>query len=77
MLPLEHSAILLSFIKLPFGLRSFVLSFLSGCLRHVLLFDSCFVEFVDLLLDEYFFIKQLKVPTALESYEPYFEIMGQ
>ena len=34
----EHSAILLTFIKLPFVIKIFVLSFLSGCLRHVLLY---------------------------------------
>ena len=34
----EHSAILLTSIKLPFVIKIFVLSFLSGCLRHVLLF---------------------------------------
>ena len=34
----EHSAILLTFIKLPFVIKIFDLSFLSGCLRHVLLF---------------------------------------
>ena len=33
----EHSAILLTIIKLPFVIMIFVLSFLSGCLGHVLL----------------------------------------
>ena len=33
-----HSAILLTFIKLPFVIKIFVLSFLSGCLRHVFLY---------------------------------------
>ena len=33
----EHSAILSTFIKLPFVIKIFVLSFLSGCLRHVVL----------------------------------------
>ena len=37
MLPLEHSAILLTFIKLPFAIKTFVLSILSGRLRQVLL----------------------------------------
>ena len=37
MLQGEHSAILLTFIKLPFVINIFVLSFLSGCSRHVLL----------------------------------------
>ena len=54
MLQGEHSATLLTFIKLPFVVKIFVLSFLSGCLRHVLLYwpptwTFCFVEFVDLL----------------------------
>ena len=54
MLQGEHSAILLAFIKLPFVIKIFVLSILSGCLRHVLLYwlptcTFCFVEFVDLL----------------------------
>ena len=31
----EHSAILLTFIKQPFLIKIFVLSFMSGCLRHV------------------------------------------
>ena len=39
MLQGEHSAILLTFIKLPFIIKIFVLSFLSGCLRHVLLYE--------------------------------------
>ena len=44
----------LTFIKLPIVFKIFVLSFLSGCLRHVLLptCTFCFVEFVDSLLDE-------------------------
>ena len=33
-----HSAILLTFIRLPFIIKIFVLSFLSGCLRQVLLY---------------------------------------
>ena len=37
MLQEEHSAIILTFIKLPFVIKTF-LSILSGCLRHVLLF---------------------------------------
>ena len=37
MLPLEHSAILLTFIKLPFVIRIFVLSNLSGHFTQVLL----------------------------------------
>ena len=38
MLQGEHSAILSTFIKLPFFIKIFVLPFLSGCLRHVLLY---------------------------------------
>ena len=34
----EHSAKLLTFIKLPFVIKIFVLSFLSGLLRQVLLY---------------------------------------
>ena len=33
----EHSEILSTFMKLPFVIKVFVLSFLGGCLRHVLL----------------------------------------
>ena len=52
MLQGEHSAILSTFIKLPFVIKIFVLSFLSGFLRHVLLYwlptwTFCFKEFVD------------------------------
>ena len=32
---LEHSAVLLTCIKLPYGFKTFVLLFLSGCLRQV------------------------------------------
>ena len=34
----EHSAILSTFIELPFSIKSFVLSILSGRLRRVLLY---------------------------------------
>ena len=38
--PREHSAILSTFIKLPFVFKAFVLSiYLSGCLRQVLLYQ--------------------------------------
>ena len=37
MLQGEHSAMLSTFIKLPFVIKIFVLSFLSDCLRQVLL----------------------------------------
>ena len=39
MLKGEHSAILLTFIKLPFVIKIFVLSILSGSLRQVLLYS--------------------------------------
>ena len=38
MLQGEHSAIFSTFIKLPFVIKNFVLSFLSGCLRQILLY---------------------------------------
>ena len=38
MLQGEHSAILLTFIKLPFGIKIFVLSIFSGRLIQVLLY---------------------------------------
>ena len=38
MLPLEHSAIRLTFIKLPFVITIFVFLFLSGRFRQVLLY---------------------------------------
>ena len=38
MLQGEHSAILLTRIKLPFVIQIFVLSILRGCLRQVLLY---------------------------------------
>ena len=42
MLQEEHSAILLTFIKVPFVVKIFVLClFLSGCLRQVLLYCKC------------------------------------
>ena len=40
MLQGEHSAILLTFIKLPFAIEIFVLSILSGRLRQVLLYSN-------------------------------------
>ena len=36
----EHSAILSTFIKLPFVINTFVLSTLSGHLRQVLLYNT-------------------------------------
>ena len=39
-LPLEYSAILSIFIKLPFVIYIFVLSIFSGCLRQVLLYNK-------------------------------------
>ena len=38
MLQGEHSAILSTCIKLPFVIKIFILSFLSGCSRQVLLY---------------------------------------
>ena len=38
MLQGERSAILSTLFKLPFDIKIFVLSFLSGCLRQVLLY---------------------------------------
>ena len=39
MLEGEHSVILSTFIKLPFVIKIFVLSFLSDCLRHILPYE--------------------------------------
>ena len=38
MLPLEHSAILSTFIKLTFAIKTFFCLFLSDCLKQVLLY---------------------------------------
>ena len=38
MLQREHSAILSTFIKLPIDMKTFVLSYLSGCFTQVLLY---------------------------------------
>ena len=38
--PREHSAILLTFIKLPFVIKIFVLSILGGCFMQVLLYKQ-------------------------------------
>ena len=40
MLPLKHSAILLTFIKLPISIKTIILFILSGRLRQVLLYIS-------------------------------------
>ena len=61
MLQAEHSVILSTFIKLPFVIKIFVLSILSGCLRQVLLYwllyiNFLFVEFI-LAVRWIFFIK--------------------
>ena len=40
MLPLEQSAILLTFIKLPFVIKTFVLSILNGRFTQVLLYSK-------------------------------------
>ena len=39
MVPLEHSTIFLTFIKLPFVIKTIVLSILSGRLRQVVLYS--------------------------------------
>ena len=38
MLQGQHSAIFSPFIKLPFSINTFVLFFISGCIRQVLLY---------------------------------------
>ena len=76
---------LIQVIKLPFVIKIFVLSFLSGCLRHVLLYwlptcTFCFaVRWIFLLKWDFFTTKKdgSTGPTTLESDGPYFEIMGQ
>ena len=86
---MQHSAILSTFIKLPFViLKISVFSFFEWLLKTcftVLTISCtiCFVEFVDLLYDEYFLLKRdffttkKDGSTALESDGPYFENMGQ
>ena len=66
MLQGEHSAILSTFIKLPFAIKIFVLtlSILSGYLRHVLLYwlstyTFCFVEFADSLWGEHLNLSEI------------------
>ena len=80
MLQGEHSAILLTCIKLTFVIKIFVLSFLSGCLRHVLLYWQlfCGVRWIFLLKCDFFTTKKhgSTGPTAFESDGSYFEIMG-
>ena len=44
--PRGHSAILLTFIKVPFSIKTFVLSILSGRLRQVLLYDPTDSDFI-------------------------------
>ena len=44
----EHSAILSTFIKLPFSIKTFVLSFLCGRLKHVLLYKP-FCKILELI----------------------------
>ena len=67
-------------------LRSLFCLILSGCLRHVLLYWQLFCGVCRLAVRWIFFIKVRFFsnkkdgstgPTALESYGPYFEIMGQ
>ena len=42
----DHSAMLLTFIKLPFVIKIFVLSILSGCSTQVLLYISMLSRFL-------------------------------
>ena len=74
-----HSAIILTFIKLPFVIKIFV--FLSGCLRHVLLYWHlfCGVRMNIFIKVSLFTTKKdgSTGPTAFESDGSYFEIMGQ
>ena len=80
MLQGEHSAILSTFIKLPFVIKIFVLSFFEWLLK------TCFTVFSVLTTYMYFLFcgdffttkkDESTGPTALESEGPYFEIMGQ
>ena len=82
----DHFAIFSTFIKLPNVIKIFVLSFLSGCLRHILLYWLPTCTFCRLSVRWIFLLKwdflTTKMdgstgPTALESDGPYFEIMGQ
>ena len=83
----EHSAILSTFIKLPFVIKIFVLSFLSGgftVLTTYMYFLFCGVcrltdKWILLLKWDFFATKKdgPTWPTALESDGPYYEIMGQ
>ena len=87
----RHSAILSTFIKLTFVIKVSVLSFLSGCFRHVLLYwyvlhvlSVCgvcrlAVRWIILLKWDFFTTKKdgSTGPTFLESDGLNFEIMGQ
>ena len=55
MLQGEHSAILSTFIKLPFVIKIFVLSILRGGLRQVLLYNCClFVWMLYVLVNNFY-----------------------
>ena len=87
----EHSAILSTFIKLPFGTKIFVLSFFEWLLKTCLTVLTTYMNFlfcgvrrlavrlIFLLMCDFFKTKKdgSTGPTALESDGPYFEIMGQ
>ena len=47
--PMEHSAVLLTCIKLPHGSKTFVLSIFSGCFRQVLLYLSIYCILMSIL----------------------------
>ena len=77
MLQGEHSAIFFTFIKLPFVINIFVLSFFEWLLKTRL---TVLTTYMNILIKVRFFttIKDgSSGPTALESFGPYFEIMGQ
>ena len=61
----EHSAILLTFIKLPFIIMIFILSILSGCFTQVLL--HLFAGRGEVI--NYQFLKNRKLNTRLLSIE--------
>ena len=89
MLQGEHSAILPTFIKLPFVMKIFVLSFFQWLLKTgftvlTTYFVFCGIcrlaaRWIFLLKWDFFTAKKdgYTGPTAFESDGPYFEIMGQ
>ena len=58
--PREHSAILSTFIKLPFVFETCFLSFLSGCLRQVLLYQTKVAQSLHLSFSPLYFPLFLK-----------------